>query len=379
MPENDPVTVAKDFKGPDELEDTQVSFRVPADTFEDVDRDSLTYSATRIDGERLPEWLTFEAESLEFSGQPPQDFNGAVDIRLAATDGQTDASISFSITLIPVNDAPVAQDDTGFEVERDSTLRISSDEILSNDSDVDGDALSIVDIGGAINGNAVLDGTDVLFTPDAGGPSDASFIYVLSDGFVSSTATVTLLVTAATDRYEDFERGTERRDIFFGSFFEPNKVFSAGGRDLLFGGIFDDHLAGGAGRDVLNGFFGNDILEGNEGADRLFGSLGDDVLRGGTGADRLTGGRGNDEFHFSEGDGRDIVLDFVSIQNQGGRGRRDTDKFVLDVTGIESFDDVMQTATEVRGRTEFTFGDGDILIVRNTGIDDFQPDNFVFL
>ena len=88
-------------------EDTSWSFQVPAGAFTDVDNASLTYKATLASGAALPSWLSFDAATRTFSGTPPQNFNGSIDLKVTASDGSLSASDTFTLTVTPVNDAPV--------------------------------------------------------------------------------------------------------------------------------------------------------------------------------------------------------------------------------------------------------------------------------
>ncbi len=54
---------------------------------------------------------------------------------------------------------------------------------------------------------------------------------------------------------------------------------------------------------------GNDSITGNETANRLFGNGGNDTIIGGGGNDALIGGNGNDTYHWSLGDGRDLITE----------------------------------------------------------------------
>lgn len=53
-----------------------VSFALPANALTAPDGDALTLSATLLGGAALPKWLVFDAVAGNFSGTPPQDFNG---------------------------------------------------------------------------------------------------------------------------------------------------------------------------------------------------------------------------------------------------------------------------------------------------------------
>lgn len=61
------------------------------------------------------------------------------------------------------------------------------------------------------------------------------------------------------------------------------------------------------GSDELHGYETNDTLGGLTGDDILNGHGGNDVLEGGLGNDTLTGGAGSDVYHFSAGDGQDVI------------------------------------------------------------------------
>lgn len=66
---------------------------------------TLTYTATLGDGSALPAWLSFDALTRTFSGNPTAD--GAVTVRVTATDGGTGALSTFDDFVINVVSAPV--------------------------------------------------------------------------------------------------------------------------------------------------------------------------------------------------------------------------------------------------------------------------------
>jgi uncharacterized delta-60 repeat protein len=106
-PVNDAPVVANPIIDQFSPEDSSFSFQVPANTFSDVDGDPLTYAATLGDGSALPDWLAFNAATRTFAGDPPADFNGNMDLKVTASDGSLSASDLFTLTVSPVNDAPV--------------------------------------------------------------------------------------------------------------------------------------------------------------------------------------------------------------------------------------------------------------------------------
>lgn len=95
-----------------------------------------------------------------------------------------------------------------------------------------------------------------------------------------------------------------------------NELSGGDGNDRLVGYTGDDTLSGGDGQDYLNGASGSDTLSGDAGNDILRGGKGSDTLSGGLGNDTLYGaelGRNDqtiDYFHFEEGGGNDMVVDF---------------------------------------------------------------------
>ncbi|KQV70342.1 DUF4082 domain-containing protein [Rhizobium sp. Root1220] len=82
------------------------------------------------------------------------------------------------------NTAPVAVDDSGYTVFRNGTLTVSIAALVANDTDANGDTLTITGVGNATNGTVALDiqTGNVIFTPTANYTGPASFSYTLSDG-----------------------------------------------------------------------------------------------------------------------------------------------------------------------------------------------------
>ena len=106
---------------------------------------------------------------------------------------------TFRFDVTPVNDAPVAAVDTA-STNEDTALTLAPATLLANDSDVDGDTLTIASVQGAVNGTVALVGGNVVFTPAANYNGPASFTYTVVDGNGgSSTATVNLSINAVGD------------------------------------------------------------------------------------------------------------------------------------------------------------------------------------
>lgn len=131
---------------------------------------------------------------------PNADYNGADSFTYTVDNvgGVTSNVATVAVTVTAVNDAPVSNDDEVNIVEGTLTTL----PVLANDSDVDGDALSIasVDTTGTL-GSVVINGTTVDYTPAIGavaGSTD-SFTYIATDGVgnsVSATCVITIVAPA---------------------------------------------------------------------------------------------------------------------------------------------------------------------------------------
>jgi len=124
------------------------------------------------------------------------------DYTVSDGNGGTDTA-TVEITVNGVNDDPVAVDDTDATGE-DTAVDI---DVLDNDTDIDGDTLTVASVGTASNGSTSinLDGT-VRYDPNLGFTGTDSFTYVVSDGNSGTdTGTVTVEVLAPSTAYRDFD------------------------------------------------------------------------------------------------------------------------------------------------------------------------------
>ncbi|MBK8134207.1 MAG: putative Ig domain-containing protein [Gammaproteobacteria bacterium] len=90
------------------LEDSAFSFTLPTGSFRDVDvGDALIYTATLANGDPLPDWLTFDAQTRTFSGTPANGNVGELRLAVTATDlAGASASQTFALEVTNTNDAP---------------------------------------------------------------------------------------------------------------------------------------------------------------------------------------------------------------------------------------------------------------------------------
>ncbi len=75
------------------------SYDMPSNTFFDGNGDALSYTATLFNGDPLPAWLSFDAVNGIFTGTPPDGSEGAVAIKVTASDGQSSTFDSFYIAV----------------------------------------------------------------------------------------------------------------------------------------------------------------------------------------------------------------------------------------------------------------------------------------
>jgi hypothetical protein len=138
---------------------------------------------------------------------PTRDFNGDASFEYQVSDGRGGLSgfALVTITVVPVNDTPVAVADSA-STDEDIALVLAATDLLANDTDVDNvpptpanAGLTVTAVGGAVNGLVSLAGGTVTFTPATNFSGPASFQYTVSDGTDSATGTVNVTVRAQND------------------------------------------------------------------------------------------------------------------------------------------------------------------------------------
>src|SRR5262249_54438740 len=131
---------------------------------------------------------------------PAANYNGPASFTYTVSDGQGGtATATVNVNVAAVNDAPVAGNDTVSATE-DTPLVLAPAALLGNDSDVDGNTLTILSVQGATHGTVALSNGTVVFTPAANYNGPASFTYTVNDGQGdTATATVNVNVAAVND------------------------------------------------------------------------------------------------------------------------------------------------------------------------------------
>ncbi|WP_045608378.1 tandem-95 repeat protein, partial [Vibrio parahaemolyticus] len=127
---------------------------------------------------------------------PNDNYHGTDSFTYIVTSGGVSESTTVSVDVTPVNDAPVAKDDIA-TTQEDTAVTI---DVLPNDSDVDGDKLSIESASvpkeqGTVE---VVDGK-LVFTPAENFNGDAEITYTVTDGQLTDEAKVTVTVNPVND------------------------------------------------------------------------------------------------------------------------------------------------------------------------------------
>lgn len=295
--EGDTVTAIYSWSPDDGLTFYVENLTQGTDTTVTAANPGLTMDVTDNDDES---W-TFGARETD-DGRYGNHFDGAIDY----------VAIYNTDILNGGNQAPVAGDDAaagnfGTDVVID---------VLGNDSDADGDPLTVSGATDGDNGITTInpDGT-ITYSPDAGFSGTDTFSYEVSDG-QGGTDAATVTVTVGPDLRDGIVEGTAGDDLIDVAYTDDPEgdridnldeilpgegsnddiVQAGGGSDTVIAGAGDDEVDGGSGADLVLGGQGADEIRGGADDDTLIGGAGDDVIDGGTGADDLLGGAGRDTF-----------------------------------------------------------------------------------
>ncbi|MCX7559949.1 Ig-like domain-containing protein [Sulfitobacter sp. F26204] len=229
---------------------------------------------------------------------PAPDFNGEATITYTLTDpdGASDDAVA-TVTVTPVNDAPVAVDDVEGTPYNTPAENIP---VLANDTDVDEDPLRVVEATSP-NGDVVInpDGT-LTFTPTDGFTGPAEITYTISDRPAGDpeglTDEGTLIVNVAEPGERDgIVDGTDGDDLIDTDYAgDPDGDFVDNEDAIIPGQAPND--------DIIRAGDGNDTVEAGLGDDSVTGGAGDDSILGEDGSDTVDGGDGDDVIDTGNGD-----------------------------------------------------------------------------
>ncbi|HCM0814618.1 TPA: tandem-95 repeat protein, partial [Vibrio parahaemolyticus] len=127
---------------------------------------------------------------------PNDNYHGTDCFTYIVTSGGVSESTTVSVDVTPVNDAPVAKDDIA-TTQEDTAVTI---DVLPNDSDVDGDKLSIESASvPKEQGTVEVVNGKLVFTPAENFNGDAEITYTVTDGQLTDEAKVTVTVNPVND------------------------------------------------------------------------------------------------------------------------------------------------------------------------------------
>ncbi|MDW8239500.1 MAG: tandem-95 repeat protein [Acidobacteriota bacterium] len=205
--DSEPITITAPNRPPDAVNDSYgatedttlvvgaMSGVLSNDT--DPDGDLLTVTSTGAINTARGGTVMMNANG-SFSYSPPANYCGQDSFAYTISDGRggTDtATVTVNVTC--VNDPPDAVNDNA-STNEDTPVTIN---VLSNDTDVDGNPLSVTGASDPPRGSVTINGNGTItYTPDANLCGQDSFTYTISDGRGGTdTATVTVNVVCVND------------------------------------------------------------------------------------------------------------------------------------------------------------------------------------
>ncbi len=273
------------------------------------------------------------ANAVQFGGAVVMTLpNGAT----VTIEGMTLAQLGLDDGMLNlVGDAPVAVADAAVATASQPLLI----DVLANDSDVDGDALTITSVSTSLNATAIITASGQIgYVANDGFSGTDTFTYTISDGTFTDTATVTMTVlpNLIGDNTANLLNGTEFADLIRGKggddtlngFGDSDRITGDAGNDLIDGGEGRDKIKGGDGNDTINGGPSfdtggqdKDDINGGRGNDQITGGFGDDRINAGSGGDTVSGDQGDDK--IVGGGGRDLLDGGIDNDEIHGGGAND--------------------------------------------------------
>jgi hypothetical protein len=168
-------------------EDTTINIVL---TGTDPDNDPITYSVVRAPGKGS---LSGTAPNLRYT--PGADLNGTDSFTFRVFDGTVySAAATVSISISPVNDAPVANS------RAITTNRNTAFPIILSGSDKDSFTLKYLVVANPASGRLSGTAPNLTYTPNTNFVGNDQFTFLVNDGTHNSpTATVSILVAQTTD------------------------------------------------------------------------------------------------------------------------------------------------------------------------------------
>jgi len=223
-PVNDPPVALDDAEIT--AEDTPVTVAVQDN---DSDPDGEVIMTTEVIDQPINGTATIVNDSIVYDPNP--DFYGMDTLTYAICDagGLCDTAEVF-ITILPVNDAPIAVDNTDNTAENTPVTH----PVLADDSDPDGDPISLAEITSQpTNGTAVITNDSIQYTPNMGFVGIDTLEYRICDNGSPALCDTALFIINVTNMNDvpvaNLDRDTTLEDIPVTVMVLPNDTFGADG------------------------------------------------------------------------------------------------------------------------------------------------------
>ncbi len=162
----------------------------------------IILAATDADGDPLTYAIVIGPAQGTLTGTPPNvsytplpNYHGPDSFTFKANDGELDSNVAtVSVTVTPVNDAPLASDASV------TTAEDTPAPITLVATDLDGDALTYTIVSAPAHGTLGGTAPNLIYTPAANENGPDSFTFKASDGLLdSNVATVSVTITPVND------------------------------------------------------------------------------------------------------------------------------------------------------------------------------------
>ncbi|MEQ1705535.1 MAG: calcium-binding protein [Rickettsiales bacterium] len=330
-------------------EDTPATFDVNS-YFYDPDGNAFTINSVSSPNASI----SFAGNMITYTPKP--NYNGIDKFTITLKDsfGAT-STLIVDATVTPVNDIPVATNDSFVVVENTATKL----NVLANDNDVETVlfASSITGLTTPAHGTVSINATDgtILYTPTAGYNGMDSFTYSVKDsnGIISNTATATINVAKIIN-------GTTAANSLSG--IAGNEViYALDGNDTISGSTGVDILDGGVGTDTVSYAASTAAVNVNLSAttaqsgghaqddtlisiENIIGSPLNDTFTGSSVANNINGGAGIDTVSYANSTAGVTVNLAVTTAQTGGFAAGDIISNIENLTGSAYNDTLLGTS-----------------------------------
>ena len=198
---NDPPLAVDDAA--ETVEDTPVTIDVLAN---DSDPNGDTLTVVEVSAPSHGTAVVADTGAVVYTPEP--DYHGTDRFTYVVGDGSgLTAQAAVEVTVLPVNDPPLAGDDAA-DTPEDTPVTI---DVLANDSDPNGDTLTVVEVSAPSHGTAVVAAAGTVeYTPEPDYHGTDRFTYVVGDGSgLTAQAAVEVTVLPVNDPPEAVDDAAE--------------------------------------------------------------------------------------------------------------------------------------------------------------------------